>query len=349
MRLLVFTQALDRKDPTLSAYHRLVGEIARNFDSVVAVCLKKGDVDLPKNVDILSLGKEGGSGFGSRIKYVWNFYRYAFGQRYDAVFVHMNQEYVLLGGVFWRLMGKRVYMWRNHHKGSALTDVAAALCSKVFCTSRFSYTAKYKKTVLMPVGIDTDVFERQIATKEPGSILFLGRIAPVKKPDALIDALALIAKGIKGYGDAGFSASFYGEALPKDAAYAQSLKEKVNTLGLADRVSFHAGVPNDETPRIYSMHDISVNLSSSGMYDKTIFEAMACETLVVASNENLRGLVDERFLFPEGDVKALADRLTKLIALSGAEKERWGKTLRQTVVDRHSLRGLGKRLAEEIV
>lgn len=342
MRVLVFTQALDRKDPTLSAYHRLVGEIARNFDSVVAVCLKKGDVELPANVEVLSLGKETGQ---SRFKYLSNFYKYIFGQRYDAVFVHMNQEYVLLGGIFWKLMGKSVYMWRNHHKGSVLTDIAAALCDKVFCTSRFSFTAKYKKTVLMPVGIDTDVFEHQITTKEPGSILFLGRIAPVKKPDILIDALALMDRA----GKTEFTASFYGDPLPKDVTYAQSLKEKVKSLGLTDRVSFHAGVPNDDTPRVYSMHDVSVNLSSSGMYDKTIFEAMACETLAVASNENLRGLIDDRFIFPEGDAKALAERLTDLIGLAAAEKERWGKVLRQTVINAHSLERLGKRLSQEIV
>src|SRR6185369_1642182 len=156
MKLLVFTQALDKKDPILSPYHRLMGEIARNFQSVTVVCLKKGEHDLPRNVEVLSLGKEEGGGrLMSRARYVWRFYKYIFGAEYDAVFVHMNQEYVLLGGIFWKLMLKPAYMWRNHHAGSRLTDVAAFFCKKVFCTSRFSYTAKYKKTVIMPVGVDT--------------------------------------------------------------------------------------------------------------------------------------------------------------------------------------------------
>ncbi|MBX4209218.1 glycosyltransferase family 4 protein [Candidatus Parcubacteria bacterium] len=341
MRILVFTQALDRKDPTLSAYHRLVGEIARNFDSVIAVCLKKGDVDLPANVDVLSLGKEEGR---SRLKYISRFYRYIFGQEYDAVLVHMNQEYVLLGGMFWKLIGKKVYLWRNHHKGSFLTDIAAMFCAKIFCTSRFSYTAKYKKTVLMPVGIDTDTFKKQAVAKKSGSVLFLGRIAPVKKPDILIDALALLKNRNRD-----FAASFYGDPLPKDAAYAESLRQKAAAAGISDRISFFPGVPNDDTPRIYSTHDVFVNLSSSGMYDKTIFEAMACETVALASNKNLHGLVGEDLIFEEGDAAGLADKLEKLLASSSSEKEKLGAALRQMVIGRHSLSLLGKRLAKEIV
>ena len=70
----------------------------------------------------------------------------------------MNQEYVLIAGWLWKLLGKRTYLWRNHYAGSWLTDVAAVFCTKVFCTSKHSYTVKYKKTVLMPVGVDTERF-----------------------------------------------------------------------------------------------------------------------------------------------------------------------------------------------
>lgn len=57
---------------------------------------------------------------------------------------------------------------------------------------------------------------------------------------------------------------------------------------------------------MYNNHEIFVNLSPSGMYDKTIFEAMACECLVLTSNLNLKGQIDERFLFAENDEKDCA-------------------------------------------
>ena len=38
------------------------------------------------------------------------------------------------------------------------------------------------------------------------------------------------------------------------------------------------GIPYAEAPALYRTYDIFVNQSPSGMFDKTIFEAMACET-----------------------------------------------------------------------
>lgn len=343
MRLLLFTQAIDRNDPVLSAYHRLVAGIASGFEKVIVVCLKKGEHDMPSNVEVLSLGKESGR---SRIKYVGNFYRYAILRRkeYDAVFVHMNQEYVLLGGLLWKLFGKSVYMWRNHHAGSFLTDVAAFFCRKVFCTSKYSYTAKYKKTELMPVGIDTSVFRPdQGAARVPGSILFLARISPVKKLHVLIDALAMLKeRGI------GFTASFYGDPLPQDREYYESLKAKVTELNLSGKVRFHSGVSNERTVAVYGAHQVFVNLSSSGMYDKTIFEAMACETLSLASNRNLEGLIDAKFIFKEGDVIGLANKLETLLSLSREEQTVLGKGLRKVVEDNHSLDLLVRKLKERI-
>ncbi len=343
MKLLIFTQALDRNDSTLSVYHDWILAIARKFEQVTVICLKKGDHDAPANVRVLSLGKEAGA---SRLRYVWNFYRYVVATRhsYDAVFVHMNQEYILLGGLLWKLFGKNIYMWRNHHAGNILTDIAAGFCKHVFCTSKFSYTAKYKKTIIMPVGIDTNIFKKiEGGNKVSKSILFLARIAPVKKPHVLVRALKVLAdKGVV------FTAEIYGDPLPKDTAYYNSLKQTVVNENLSDKVSFHAGVPNTQTVSVYNAHDIFVNLSSSGMYDKTIFEAMACETLVLASNKNLHGLIGEEYIFEEENAVVLADKLEHLLALSTAEKQTAGSVLRNVVVREHSLAGLADKLTSVI-
>ena len=339
MKLLLFTQALDLDDPILSAYHRLVAEIARNFDEVTAICLKEGRHELPSNVRVLSLGKERGV---SKLVYVWRFYRYIFSAKYDSVFVHMNQEYVLLGGKFWKLMGKKIYMWRNHHEGSVLTDLAAAFCTKVFCTSKFSYTAKYKKTVLMPVGIDTEYFKKvPSAARSPRSILFLARMAPVKKPHVLLDALERLSSRGTGY-----RASLIGDPLEKDREYYESLKKRSSGSNLS--VEWKKGISNTETPRAYSEHEIFVNLSSSGMYDKTIFEAMACESIVLATNRNLEGLIDPVFIGKEDYADDIANKLAKLLDLPTDRKIDEGRKLRLVSETHHSLEALGQKLAKEI-
>ena len=179
MRLLIVTQKVDVKDPVLGFFHRWVEEFAKGCEFVTVICLEEGEHHLPANVEVASLGKENGA---SKFRYIINFYKYILEGDYDKVFVHMNQEYVILGGVLWRLLGKKVFLWRNHAQGNIMTNLAVTLSHGVFCTSPRSYTAQFKKTKIMPVGIDTGFFKPDsTVVKIPHSILFLGRIAPVKK------------------------------------------------------------------------------------------------------------------------------------------------------------------------
>ena len=341
MKLLIVTQAVDTGDPVLGFFVGWITELSKHTERIEAICLKEGKHELPQNVRVHSLGKERGP--ASRAAYAWRFLRLAWQLRgnYDAAFVHMNQEYTLIAGWLWKLLGKRVYLWRNHYAGSWLTDVAAAFCTKVFCTSQYSYTAKYAKTVLMPVGVDTELFVPQ-GERQPHSILFLARMAPSKRPDVLIEALGLLQK--KGVT---FTASFYGSPGPGDEAYYADLKERVGELSLSSQVHFHEAVRNTETPAIYAVHEVCVNLSSSGMFDKTIFEAAACGSLSVSCNSNLEQLVDSRLWYQEGDVAELAAKLTWLLTAPEQEKAGLRTALRKLAED-NSLAALGLRLSSEL-
>ena len=185
MRLLIVTQKVDEHDAVLGFFHRWIVGLAKHCERMTVICLEEGAHHVPENVKVLSLGKEKKR---SRLQYLTRFYRYIWRERnnYDAVFVHMNQEYVLLGGFIWKILGKKIVMWRNHAKGSWKTRIAVFLSDRVFCTSPQSFTAQFKKTKIMPVGIDTDFFKPDpLIYKKKNSILFLGRIAPVKNVDIL--------------------------------------------------------------------------------------------------------------------------------------------------------------------
>jgi len=256
----------------------------------------------------------------------------------------MNQEYVLLGGLIWHILGKKITMWRNHQVGGFLTDLAVLFCHKVFCTSKYSYTAKFKKTLLMPVGIDTELFNRkpEIA-KLPNSILFFGRMDPVKKPEILIEALRILdQQGVE------FNASFYGNPSPGNEKYYDSLKEKVMEGSLGSKIKFHPGIPNPEAVQVYNAHEVCVNLTDSGSYDKTIFEAMACQALVQVSNKNLTDLVGKDFLFEENNSESLADKLRKLLSFDRTLKGQYGEKMRAIVVQKFSLRELAHDLINNL-
>src|SRR5947207_2952335 len=136
MRLLITTQAVDTNDPVMGFFVEWLLALSNRFEHIHVICLKKGAYTLPPNVSVHSLGKPSfakamkgeGSRAIDRLKYTMRFYRYSWNLRgeYDSVFVHMNQEYVLLAGALWKALGRKVYLWRNHIKGSFLTNIAVS-------------------------------------------------------------------------------------------------------------------------------------------------------------------------------------------------------------------------------
>jgi glycosyltransferase involved in cell wall biosynthesis len=340
MRLLIVAQTVDRDDPVLGFFHVWIARLAEDFERVEVICLKEGKHEFPANVRVHSLGKEQGT--KSRVAYARSFLSLVWKLRYDydAVFVHMNQEYLLIAGWLWALLRKPAYLWRNHHDGSWLTDVAALFCKKVFCTSRFSYTAKYTKTVFMPVGVDTEYFKPDDAvTRDSNRILALGRLARSKRMDVLLEALALLPEA---------RADIVGSPLAKDEVYVHGLRNLAQALDLGGRVFFSPGVRQEEAVVLYQQHGIFVNCSSSGMYDKTIFEAMASGCLVLASNKNLEGEVDDAYVFPEGDSGTLAKKLSFLLSLPEEERASRSAVLRAYASSHHSLQALMEKLALEL-
>jgi glycosyltransferase involved in cell wall biosynthesis len=342
MKLLIVTQKVDREDPILGFFHNWIKKLSEKFEKVSVVCLEKGKFDLPKNVKVYSLGKEHGK---SRVKYIKNFFNLILGlnKEYDAVFVHMNQEYILLGGFIWKILRKKVYFWRNHQYGNLFTRIAVWFSDKVFCTSKFAFVAGYKRTSLMPVGIDTDNFQFSIFNfqKRKNKILFLGRISPIKRPDLLIKALNILKNG-----GVDFVASFYGDPSPKDKDYYNSLKTRVKELGLDNKINFYSAVPNYETPKIYNEHGIFVNLTPSGSFDKTILEAAACGCIPIISNESLRGEIDDLLIIDNPTPENIADRIE--MWLKKENTKYLTDKLRSYILEKHSLNALIDKLYEEI-
>ena len=349
MRLLICTQIVDRPDSTLGFFHRWIEEFAKHCEKIIVVCLKRGEFNLPDNVYTLSLGKpaqgwptSGGGKLLAKFISLCRFYKYIWQERknYDVVFVHMNQEYILLAGLLWKFWGKRIYFWRNHYAGSFLTDLAALFCTKVFCTSRYSYTNKYYQTVIMPVGFDTDVLKNlPDLSRLPHSILVLGRLSPSKNIHLIIEALNELGRfGVS------FTADFYGHTPPKDLAYRERLISRVCELGLDEIINFYPGVPNTETRLLYARHEIVINASPSGMLDKTIFSAMGRGCLVLVSNRDLADQIPNQFIFEEGNVKDLTRALRAILALSDIEKNNYSRILQKFVLENHSLTNLATKL-----
>lgn len=332
-KLLILTQKIDRHDPVLGFFHEWVKEFASGFDRVTVVALEVGEYDLPKNVSVYSLGKEEGKG---RSTYLWRFFTYItkFRKEYDGVFVHMNQEYVLLGGMLWNLWNKKIVLWYNHTAGSILTKAAMFFADVVCHTSPYAYTAGSKKSKRMPAGIDTALFDKKF-TPRTKSILYLGRIAPVKKVrDIVHSALLLDAEG------SDFTLDVYGDALKEDAGYKQEIETVGETLVTKGKLRFFGAIPKAETPEVFGAHEIFVNLTPRGNYDKTVLEAAVAGAIPVVSSPAFSDLIPEELYAREDDKESLKETILKVFAMSESEKDNIRRTLKQEVIRRHDIKVL---------
>jgi glycosyltransferase involved in cell wall biosynthesis len=340
MRLLICTQAVDENNPFVGFFCHWLEMLALRFESIEVICLEEGTHALPANVRVHSLGKEGGA--RSRLAYAIRLTRLAWQlrRRYDAAFVHMNTEYIVVAGPLWRSLGKKVALWYNHPEHNLRLELAARFASKIFYTSPYAATAKMKGAEQMPVGIDTELFKPLDAPRDRHAIYLQGRVAPSKRIELALAALRILRETIP---DARLDI-----VGPEDPEYARELRTRFKDLIDAGAVHFLGPKRNGETPALFSAHGAALNLAAAGHFDKTAFEAMACEVPLIASSPAFRGLVPEEWIVPEENPAALADALARVIALPEAEYRALGEAERGAVVRDHSLEALVDQLTRAL-
>lgn len=357
MNLLIITQKADADDPILGFFCGWIEEFAKRCGKVAVICLEEGRHDLSENVKVLSLGKERLTAIdsrsaktGSRAVGVFNFYRYIWRERkdYDAVFVHMNPIYVVLGGWFWKLSDKRVALWYAHKAIDLKLRVSERFADVIFTTAEESLTLKTAKKAVVGHGIDVaryaDCPRAKAIGAEPISIVSVGRITPIKNCDTLIEA----ARILKEKWDKRFAVAFIGSPVTKaDVEYSAKIKDLVKKYGLDDIVSFAGDVKPVDMPVKYAAADITVNLTPTGGLDKAVLESMAAGVPVLSSNRAFGGYFESaaeglgsRLIFKEGDAEGLAGKIIDLFSAGSGPRAgdlsivRIGSALRRVAGER---------------
>jgi glycosyltransferase involved in cell wall biosynthesis len=245
---------------------------------------------LPGNVTVLSLGKETGA---SRWKYLKNFYTYIFQYRkeYDHVFVHMNPEYVCLGGIWWRVWHKKVILWYAHKAVNLRLRLGTVFATKIFTSSKEGFRLPSAKVDVVGQGIAVQYFA-SIAADAGGRarrLLWVGRVSPVKDLETVVLAMRQLALDPH---DPPLTLDIVGSAITaSDRAYEGTIRSLVERAMLADRVRFVGGVPYGDMARLYQEHSLLIHTSKTGSMDKVVLEALAAGMHVVTSSEAYRDLV----------------------------------------------------------
>ncbi|HVU80069.1 MAG TPA: glycosyltransferase family 4 protein [Candidatus Paceibacterota bacterium] len=308
MKLLICTQALDQNDSNLGFFHQWVAEFAKHCEKVIVICLREGAHDLPRNVEIVSLGKERGTG---RLARIILFLRCAVSRRndYDAVFVHMNPEYIVLVGPLWRLWGKRVSLWYAHKSVTFWLRVAVGFANAIFTVAPGSFRIRTSKLRAVGHGIDTGIFRP--GAHEPGDrlrVATMGRVAASKHLLEMLSALDVLhARGIQ------FTLSIAGSPVSEaEKAYAKELEREISSRPYAAQVRMLGPVPHAALPEFLRRQDVFLNFATTGNMDKAGLEALASGVPVVASNESFKALLEPHGLFaPLKDAERLADAILR--------------------------------------
>lgn len=313
MKLLIVTQKVDQNDDILGFFLVWLREFARTCEEVTVICLEKGEYSLPGNVRVFSLGKEQGT---SKVKYILNFYRDIIRERenYDAVFVHMNPEYVVLGGLIWRLLGKKIGLWYTHKAIDLKLQIAEKFTNYIFTGAEESFLLKTNKVRVVGHGIDVDQYARRGTRKmEDFTILHVGRITSIKNIDILIEAIHrfVMTAGVR------VRVLLAGNPMTKeDFLYKEQVVELIKKHHLEDVVVFLGSIPNKDIAPLYQEADISLNLAPTGGIDKAVLESMASGVPVFCSNKafvKYFGPYAEDLIFTERNPEDLARKIEKFI------------------------------------
>ncbi len=285
--LLIVTQKVDRNDPILGFFHRWIEEFSKNFRSVIVICLEQGESNLPANVSVFSLGKEKGS---SRVKYLLNFYSYIWARRaeYDTVLVHMNPIYILLGGLIWKILHKRIGLWYVHKKVDLKLRIAEKIANIIFTASKESFRLESQKVAIVGHGIDLDKF--RVVEHQRGKryiVLSVGRISETKNILPLVKAIRIL-------NEQRFPAQLVlvGTGITaSDKIYEGEVKKYISDNSLAEVVLFKGNIPPENIASEYRQADMFVNLSDTGSLDKALLEAMASGLQILTSNEAFKNIM----------------------------------------------------------
>jgi D-inositol-3-phosphate glycosyltransferase len=184
------------------------------------------------------------------------------------------------------------------------------------------YAAHAARIATIPCGVDTDLFtagdradaRRRLGLDDRPVLLWVGRIAPIKGLDTLLDTVARLREGGRDLR----LLVVGGDADEPTSGHEASLRQRIARLGLGDSVRFVGPQPQGALPLYYAAADLTVLPSYYESFGMVALEAMACASPVIASR--VGGLVTTvrdgvtGFLVPDGDVPALAERIETLVA-----------------------------------
>ena len=197
--------------------------------------------------------------------------------------------------------------WRLRDK---LARARFAICVSGFARSQamlWSDKEHWRKFHVIHCGVDTDGIRLREHAGPGRRLLFIGRFDPVKGLPLMIEGLSDLSRH---HPDIHLD-------MVGDGPQRESVERLVGEHGLADRVTFHGYLTQDQISRMHEITDVFVMTSFAEGIPVVLMEAMAAGLPVVAPRiAGIPELIQDGengFLFTPGDVPGLVALTSELL------------------------------------
>lgn len=190
--IFLFNLSLDLDNPILATTNLWVNEFASHFDFVHVYSTHIGRYEIPANVNVTELG--GGTPLKrivALVKLTTLIPRVLLERRNSVVFHHQSPRTAVFPGLIFRFFGVMQGLWYSHSKKPFSLVLGSLIVNKLYSSSRKSLPLSSTKGNFLGHGIDSleAIKYFNVNVNRENQILFVGRLAPIKRLEECILAL----------------------------------------------------------------------------------------------------------------------------------------------------------------
>lgn len=328
-KLYLFNLATDLDDPLLAFTHDWITCSSRIAQKVEVISTHVGRYNLPSNVRVRELG---GGSLSKRVSAV--FFLLKIGveiysdRKNSKVFYHMTNRVAAILSLPIRTIGVKQAIWYSHSSKPISLILASNFCDLIFSSALSSLPINKKKCRYIGHGVDFSNFPKisDNNNQARSGFVSLGRVAPIKKLEIFIDAVARCSSVDKSIDLIGPTQSNkdYQEFLIGFAS-----KRNVN-LRFLGQINYR------EVPQALINYSICYT-GNPRTTDKAAIEAAAVGCFVVATEIDTQSLTGMTEIWQHFNVNQ-ADLVSQINKLLTLEKDfEWRKDVSQRAIIQNSV------------
>ena len=279
-KIILYTQRFDEQDSNLHVHVRWATTFAECVDQVVVIAQSVGQVSIPSNVTVHSLGKDHGATRWQQMRAFFHVIcRVLPGA--DAFYALMIPRAIIFAAplAWWNRVP--MFLWYTSRHDTCELRLAYFFVKRIFTASSESCPIRRARVVSVGHAIDTQWFAPVDPTiRIPYRMVSVSRITSSKGIDRLISFVGEIHAQLP---DATFEI-VGGPTTDEDRLYVEQCQERIRSARLESSVWIRGPLVGEPLREAYQRATLFLHDGQTGGIDKAVLEAMACGTPVLVSN-----------------------------------------------------------------